>query len=152
MPTSISSWRRRGPRRRGSRSTSSSIELALVRADNPREPDAPPEDAADAVKVMTVHSAKGLEFPVVFVAAMHKGIDNSIPVIAFSPSIGLGARWRNPAKREDKSDRFQHAIHEERKVREEAESHRLLYVAMTRAEDHLVLSFSGPRCRTGPPW
>ena len=30
-------------------------------------------------------------------------------------------------------------------MREEAESHRLLYVAMTRAEDHLVLSFSGPR-------
>ncbi len=121
------------------------IELAQVRADNPREQDAPPEDAADTVKVMTVHSAKGLEFPVVFVAAMHKGIDNSIPVIAFSPSIGLGARWRNPAKREDKSDRFLHAIHEERKVREEAESRRLLYVAMTRAEDHLALSFSGPR-------
>ena len=121
------------------------IELAQVRADNPREQDAPPEDAADTVKVMTVHSAKGLEFPIVFVAAMHKGIDTSIPVIAFSPSFGLGARWRNPARREDKSDRFLHAIHEERKVREEAESRRLLYVAMTRAEEHLLLTFSGPR-------
>ncbi len=121
------------------------IELARVRADNPREQDAPPEDAADTVKVMTVHSAKGLEFPVVFVAAIHKGVDASLPVVAFSPAFGLGARWRNPAKREDKSDRFLHAIHEERKVREEAESRRLLYVAMTRAEDHLVLSFSGQR-------
>jgi ATP-dependent helicase/nuclease subunit A len=121
------------------------IELARVRADNPREQDAPPEDAADTVKLMTVHSAKGLEFPVVFVAAIHKGIDSSIPVIAFSPSHGLGARWRNPASRQDKSDRFLHAVYEERKVREEAESRRLLYVAMTRAEDHLVLSFSGPR-------
>ena len=45
-------------------------ELALVRASNPREPDAPPDDSANAVKVMTVHSAKGLEFPVVFVAAL----------------------------------------------------------------------------------
>ncbi len=121
------------------------LELAQVREENPREQDAPPEDAADTVKVMTVHSAKGLEFPVVFVAAIHKGIDSSVPVIAFSPRYGLGARWRNPAKREDKNDRFLRAIHEERKLREEAESRRLLYVAMTRAEDHLVLSFSGPR-------
>ena len=59
-------------------------ELALVRDSNPREPDAPPEDSANAVKVMTVHSAKGLEFPVVFVAALHKGIETNPPVVAFS--------------------------------------------------------------------
>ncbi|HEV3199493.1 MAG TPA: UvrD-helicase domain-containing protein [Bryobacteraceae bacterium] len=118
-------------------------ELALVRASNPREPDAPPEDSANAVKVMTVHSAKGLEFPIVFLAALHKGIDASVPVVAFSRRFGLGARWRNPAKREDKDDLFQHAIRDERKARESEESNRLLYVAMTRAEQHLVLSFSG---------
>jgi ATP-dependent exoDNAse (exonuclease V) beta subunit len=117
-------------------------ELALVRASNPREPDAPPEDSANAVKVMTVHSAKGLEFPIVFLAALHKGIDPNVPVVAFSPRFGLGARWRNPAKREDKDDLFQHAIREERKVREAEESNRLLYVAMTRAEHRLVMSFS----------
>jgi len=71
-------------------------ELALVRASNPREPDAPPEDSANAVKVMTVHSAKGLEFPMVFAAALHKGVETNPPVVAFSPRIGLGARWRNP--------------------------------------------------------
>ncbi|MBZ5623794.1 MAG: UvrD-helicase domain-containing protein [Acidobacteriia bacterium] len=118
-------------------------ELALVRASNPREPDAPPEDSANAVKVMTVHSAKGLEFPVVFLAALHKGIETGVPVVAFSRHFGLGARWRNPAKREEKDDLFQHAIREERKNREAEESNRLLYVAMTRAEQHLVLSFSG---------
>jgi ATP-dependent exoDNAse (exonuclease V) beta subunit len=117
-------------------------ELALVRASNPREPDAPPEDSANAVKVMTVHSAKGLEFPIVFLGALHKGIDPNVPVVAFSPRFGLGARWRNPAKREDKDDLFQHAIREERKVREAEESNRLLYVAMTRAEHRLVLSLS----------
>ncbi len=117
-------------------------ELALVRGSNPREPDAPPEDSANAVKVMTVHAAKGLEFPVVFVAALHKGVETSPPVVAFSPRIGLGARWRNPVKREDKDDLFQHAIREERKRLEGEESNRLLYVAMTRAEQHLALSFS----------
>jgi ATP-dependent exoDNAse (exonuclease V) beta subunit len=118
-------------------------ELALVRASDPREPDAPPEDSANAVQVMTVHSAKGLEFPIVFVAALHKGVKTNPLVVTFSPRIGLGARWRNPAVREDKDDLFQHEIRRERTERENRESHRLLYVAMTRAEQHLVLSFSG---------
>jgi len=116
--------------------------LAWVRASNPREPDAPPDEAANAVKVMTVHSAKGLEFPIVFVAALHKGVESSPPVVAFSPRIGLGARWRNPAAREDKDDLFQHAIRDERARREAEESSRLLYVGMTRAEQYLVLSFA----------
>jgi ATP-dependent exoDNAse (exonuclease V) beta subunit len=68
-------------------------------------------------------------------------------VVTFSPRIGLGARWRNPAVREDKDDLFQHAIRQERTRRENEESHRLLYVAMTRAEQHLVLSFSGKQPR-----
>jgi ATP-dependent exoDNAse (exonuclease V) beta subunit len=121
-------------------------ELALVRQENPREPDAPPEDSANAVQIMTVHSAKGLEFPVVFVAAIHKGVDTSVPVVAFSRHHGLGARWRNPAAGPDtngaKDDLFQHALRHEWSRREEQESSRLLYVAMTRAECHLVLSFS----------
>jgi len=117
-------------------------ELALVRESNPREPDAPPEDSANAVKIMTVHSAKGLEFPVVFVAALHKGVESNPPVVAFSRHHGLGARWRNPAKRDEKDDLFMHALRAEWKQRESDESDRLLYVAMTRAEQHLVLSFS----------
>ena len=88
-------------------------ELALVREENPREPDAPPEDSSNAVKIMTVHSAKGLEFPVVFVAAMHKGVDTGVPVVAFSRHHGLGARWRNPASGKDKDDLYQHALRQE---------------------------------------
>ena len=117
-------------------------EIELLRESQPREPDAPPEDSANAVKIMTVHAAKGLEFPVVFLAAMHKGIDSSPGAISFSPHAGLGARWHHPLGRDDKDDAFQHAIRQELKRREKEEGHRLLYVAMTRAEDHLVLSFS----------
>jgi ATP-dependent helicase/nuclease subunit A len=117
-------------------------ELAVLRAANLREPDAPPEDFANAVNVMTVHAAKGLEFPIVFVAALHKGVDTDLPVVAFSRRYGLGGRWRNPVTNEDKDDLFQHSIREERKTREIEESHRLFFVAMTRAEQHLVLSFS----------
>src|SRR5215471_2459757 len=91
---------------------------------------------------MTVHSAKGLEFPVVFVAALDKGVSTSTPVVGFSRHAGLGARWRNPATGAQKSDLFLDALREEWKQRDEAEASRLLYVAMTRAEKHLVLSWA----------
>jgi ATP-dependent exoDNAse (exonuclease V) beta subunit len=121
-------------------------EIEILRESKPREPDAPPEDSANAVKIMTVHAAKGLEFPVVFLAAMHKGVDVKPGAISFSPRIGLGARWHHPLGHSDaddtKDDAFQHAIRQELKQREKEEGHRLLYVAMTRAEEHLVLSSS----------
>jgi ATP-dependent exoDNAse (exonuclease V) beta subunit len=117
-------------------------EIELLRASKPREPDAPPEDSANAVKIMTVHSAKGLEFPVVFLAAMHKGMEAGPGGISFLPRVGLGARWRHPLGGDDKDDSFQHAIRQQLKQREKEEGHRLLYVAMTRAEEHLVLSLS----------
>jgi ATP-dependent exoDNAse (exonuclease V) beta subunit len=123
-------------------------ELEVLRESDLREPDAPPEDSADAVEILTVHSAKGLEFPIVFVAALQKGVASGPPVVAFSPRVGLGARWRNPADGDDKDDVFQHAIREERKQREEEESNRLLYVAMTRAEQHLALTFSATARKT----
>ena len=117
-------------------------EIEILRESKPREPDAPPEDSANAVKIMTVHAAKGLEFPVVFLAALHKGIDASPGAISFLPGVGLGARWHHPLCRDDKDDAFEHAIRQQLKQREKEESHRLLYVAMTRAEEHLALSFS----------
>ena len=46
---------------------------------------------------MTIHAAKGLEFPVVFVSALHAGRRNSTPVLLFSAELGLGVKWRNPA-------------------------------------------------------
>ena len=66
-----------------------------------------------------------------------------MPVVAFSRTYGLGARWRNPATRKDKNDLYQHAVHEERKQREEEESNRLFYVAMTRARRRLIISYHG---------
>jgi ATP-dependent exoDNAse (exonuclease V) beta subunit len=117
-------------------------ELSLIRADDPREAEAPPDDSVNAVKIMTIHTAKGLEFPVVFVAGMHKGVDSSAPHVGFSRHTGLGARWRNPVTDEAKIDLYLHALAKEIKQREIDEGNRLLYVAMTRAEKRLVLSFT----------
>jgi len=117
-------------------------EIELMRDADARDADAPPEDAVNAVRIMTVHAAKGLEFPVVFLAAMHKGIQSGVGPLAFSPRFGLGARWMNPASGDEKGDWFHAEIREEAGTRETQEANRLFYVAMTRAEEHLVFSYS----------
>ncbi|MBZ5593641.1 MAG: UvrD-helicase domain-containing protein [Acidobacteriia bacterium] len=117
-------------------------ELQMMRDADARDADAPPEDAVNAVRIMTVHAAKGLEFPVVFLAALHKGMQQGVGSLAFSPRIGLGAQWLNPATGERKRDWFLKHIEEEAKQRETEEGNRLFYVAMTRAEEHLVFSYS----------
>jgi ATP-dependent helicase/nuclease subunit A len=89
---------------------------------------------------MSIHSAKGLEFKVVFVSALQREPDRTSPVIAFSNE--LGAKWRNPATGKSQPDTAYKAIKQERKLREEAEENRLLYVAMTRAEERLFLTYT----------
>jgi len=117
-------------------------ELELMREADAREPDAPPEDAVNAVRIMTVHAAKGLEFPILFLAALHKGVAAGCGALAFSPNLGLGANWMYPGTSETKRDSFLKAIADEVDQREADESDRLLYVAMTRAEEHLVFTYS----------
>jgi ATP-dependent exoDNAse (exonuclease V) beta subunit len=102
--------------------------------------EAPPPDAGDVVRMMTIHAAKGLEFPVVFVSALHRGPDRRKPVIAVSRDTGLGARWRHPLTGEGQSDSAHSELMKQIELKEKAEENRLLYVAMTRAQDRLILS------------
>src|SRR5581483_7553613 len=104
--------------------------------------EAPPPEAGDVVRMMTIHAAKGLEFPVVFVSALHRGPDRRKPVIVVSRDCGLGARWRNPVSGQGQSDLTHQALVERMQLQEEAEENRLLYVAMTRAQDRLILSYA----------
>jgi ATP-dependent exoDNAse (exonuclease V) beta subunit len=108
------------------------------------EPETPPEDGSDAVRVMTIHAAKGLEFPIVFLAALDSSEAAAAPPLAFSPSAGLVARWRDPVTGQPLEDPQYTAFVEETRRREQEEENRLLYVAMTRAEEHLVFSFAAP--------
>ena len=94
---------------------------------------------------MTAHSAKGLEFPVTIIAAMDKGTQRNSAPVTFTPTFGLGITWNDPAGKKKNSgldDSWQLRNSEELKEREKQEAHRLLYVAMTRAEEHLILSYS----------
>jgi ATP-dependent helicase/nuclease subunit A len=106
------------------------------------EAEAPPSNAGNFVRLMSIHAAKGLEFPVAFVSALHKGPDRSKAVIAFSASAGLGVKWRNPATGKGQSDPAHARIMDELKKKEEAEENRLLYVAMTRAQQRLIITYA----------
>jgi len=77
---------------------------------------------------------------VVFVSALHRGPDRRKPVIAVSREMGLGVRWRHPLTGQGLSDAPYQALMDRIDEKEAAEENRLLYVAMTRAQDRLILS------------
>jgi ATP-dependent helicase/nuclease subunit A len=100
-------------------------------------------DAVDAVSLMTVHAAKGLEFPIVFLVNMGRGtggVRAPIRVAAAAdgePSVSIAD--------------YQSEADEEAQARDREESRRLLYVALTRARDRLYLSAAvqDGKCRMG---
>jgi ATP-dependent helicase/nuclease subunit A len=101
------------------------------------ESDLSDEDQGNCVQVMTAHSAKGLEFPITIIAAMDKGTQRNSAPVTFTPAFGLGLKW-NPGLGDSWQLRNEKCL----EAREKEEAHRLLYVAMTRAQEHLILSYS----------
>jgi ATP-dependent helicase/nuclease subunit A len=89
-------------------------------------------DAVDAVSLMTVHAAKGLEFPIVFLVNMNRGTGGVRAPIRIAP----GAAGESSVAIAD----YQSEADEDAAVREREETKRLLYVALTRARDRLYLS------------
>ena len=78
-----------------------------------------------------------------FLPALHTGVQNDAPPVAFFPGRGMGVRWRNPATAESMSDAIHSGDVAGDPPKQAEESDRLFYVAMTRAEERLVLSCSG---------
>ncbi|MGH9219880.1 MAG: UvrD-helicase domain-containing protein [Vicinamibacterales bacterium] len=95
-------------------------------------------DAADAVNLMTVHAAKGLEFPVVFVVNIGKGSGNTRDDVRVSLPPFTGDDEEDGEPVVTVSDHELAADRDDEKDVEETK--RLLYVALTRARDRLYLS------------
>ena len=125
-------------------------ELRMLAENDPTESQADLLDAGDprAVQLLTIHRAKGLEWPIVVVPALGGRRRTTSARAHFERSHGLALRpWVPDSLDGYTSKRFE-AVKGELKAREDAEYRRLLYVALTRARDMLVLS-GGEEPRAG---
>ncbi len=109
-----------------------------------RESEAPVEgEALDAVRLMTIHRAKGLEFPIVCVADLGRLRPWRPELLRIGRDGRLGLRIAEPGS--EKSERVldYEALGEEQTAAEEREERRVFYVALTRACERLLLSGAG---------
>jgi ATP-dependent helicase/nuclease subunit A len=117
--------------------------------EQPLEPQAPTAaESEDVVRLMTIHQAKGLEFPVVILADLGRRPRSNSENVVMSPEYGLLACDTVGAGDEALPNPLLAQWREVSKDQEQAEAARILYVAITRARDRLILS-EGPR---GADW
>ncbi len=109
--------------------------LRTLRAVGAREGEAPAE-AEGAVRLMTIHKAKGLEFDIAVLADASRRPPTSRASVYVSPVVGVAPR-ADRVEGESLAYRLAGAID---RAQSEAEARRLLYVAATRARDKLVIS------------
>ncbi len=93
-------------------------------------------EGLDAVRIMTVHGSKGLQFPVVFLPSLDEAKAPRNDAV-FLDEIDNTVRF---AYEEDYAVRAKSALHQLRREKEQEEEKRLFYVAVTRTMDHLFMS------------
>jgi len=96
----------------------------------------------DVIRIMTIHSSKGLEFPVVFIAGMSRNFnmtDIRKPYM-LDKEYGFAAKYVNVEKRISYPSLPQIAFKRKKKMEMLAEEMRVLYVALTRAKEKLYLT------------
>lgn len=101
------------------------------------------EEGGDAVRLLTIHAAKGLEFPVVVVADMGRsGMPAPPDEILVLPDGRFGFRVLDPVTGKRQPVFGYEEVRAVELAAEQEESRRLTYVAMTRAVDRLIVSGS----------
>ena len=96
----------------------------------------------DVVRIMSIHKSKGLEFPVVFVADMGKAFNrrDTQDQILFHNRLGIGLKQYDPEWCMSYPTLIWSGIAAQLRWEGTAEEERILYVAMTRARDQLILT------------
>lgn len=125
-----------------------------------REGEAPVEgEHLDAVRIMTIHRAKGLEFPVVCVADLgRQPFTGGRQYLRLGPGGEVGLKVPDLDGDGETAAVFAwDAIGAAEQAADAEEEKRLFYVAMTRAQEHLILSGAAdlaawPTCRTAMSW
>ena len=107
-----------------------------------REPDAPIElEGLDAVRLMTIHAAKGLEFGVVVIADLGRGIPGGGDGLRLGAGGEIGLKLKRLGA--PSQDAFAYRrLGDEEKADDRREDERVFYVACTRARERLILSGS----------
>lgn len=95
----------------------------------------------DVVRISTIHKSKGLEYPFVIVGGLgHRfRYDNNEKKFSFDSQTGVGLPYVDPSRKYWSSTIIQRAINSKSRRDEYKEELRLLYVAMTRARNKLIL-------------
>lgn len=96
----------------------------------------------DVVRIMSIHKSKGLEFPVVFVAGMGKNFNKQDirSKMVLHPELGLGLDCMDGKKRTKSPTIAKKAIAKQIDLENLGEELRVLYVALTRAKEKLILT------------
>ncbi len=98
-----------------------------------------------AVQLLSIHAAKGRQWPVVCLADLSTtGVRSPAERLLLDRRLGLAFKPQGPFDAEPRRTPRWAQVQAELKRRDRAEAGRLLYVALTRAEDRLVLSGGGP--------
>ena len=118
--------------------------LDILITEEPQEGQAPIEASSGAVRIMTIHAAKGLQFPIVILPKLDRGaqIDRE-PFIDEAFGIGFSPLKPDDGYRKTEPEIVAH-IRNRGNARETAEKKRLFYVGATRAQDRLILSGTLP--------
>ena len=95
----------------------------------------------NVVRLMTIHTSKGLEFPVVILCGLNKkfNIQDVTPKILMHKEYGIGTKYVNVGKRVEYQTLSRKAIGNKITLENLSEEMRVLYVAMTRAIDRFIM-------------
>lgn len=96
----------------------------------------------DVVRIMSIHKSKGLEFPVVFVSGMGKNFNkqDTRSKMVLHPELGIGLDYMDGKRRIKSPTIAKKAIAKQIDLENLGEELRVLYVALTRAKEKLILT------------